>query len=241
MGRTGADKVVAVLDVGRQAELRMRLGDFVAYLGGPRRERVLSVTGLEFSDTRLVPVAPSSPSPSQHSQYSQSLLLPPSAASSKWSFQVLPSTPSSSFFLSVVPSPCWCCRCLPVPLSAPSLSQCSQCLPSYLLQPQRPPKSQILPLPSFSNHRDPKNPGSSPAMTPKIPYRAPLSIPHCIISLLGYPMPMGGSPAPDPCFWGAPGCRTWCRPHGSCGSSRGWRTCGRGSRRGSGRACRNSA
>ncbi|KAM6995913.1 LOW QUALITY PROTEIN: histone lysine demethylase PHF8 [Passerculus sandwichensis] len=49
----GADKVVAVLDVGRQAELRMRLGDFVAYLGGPRRERVLSVTGLEFSDTRL--------------------------------------------------------------------------------------------------------------------------------------------------------------------------------------------
>uniref|UniRef100_A0A8C5TR40 JmjC domain-containing protein n=1 Tax=Malurus cyaneus samueli TaxID=2593467 RepID=A0A8C5TR40_9PASS len=31
----------------------MRLGDFVAYLGGPRRERVLSVTSLEFSDTRL--------------------------------------------------------------------------------------------------------------------------------------------------------------------------------------------
>ncbi|NXK43248.1 PHF8 demethylase, partial [Piprites chloris] len=49
----GADKVVSVLDVGRQAELRMRLGDFVAYLGGPRRERVLNVTGLEFSDTRL--------------------------------------------------------------------------------------------------------------------------------------------------------------------------------------------
>ncbi|KAM4754376.1 E3 ubiquitin-protein ligase HUWE1-like [Cyanocitta cristata] len=31
----------------------MRLGDFVAYLGTPRRERALSVCGLEFSDTRL--------------------------------------------------------------------------------------------------------------------------------------------------------------------------------------------
>ncbi|XP_014749666.1 PREDICTED: histone lysine demethylase PHF8-like, partial [Sturnus vulgaris] len=48
-----ADRVVPVLDVCRQAELRMPLAEFVSYLGGPRRERVLSVTGLEFSDTRL--------------------------------------------------------------------------------------------------------------------------------------------------------------------------------------------
>lgn len=51
-GSAGAEKVVEVLDVGRQAECRMRLGDFVAYLGGARRDRVLSVTGLEVSDTR---------------------------------------------------------------------------------------------------------------------------------------------------------------------------------------------
>ncbi|XP_074990870.1 histone lysine demethylase PHF8 isoform X1 [Calonectris borealis] len=49
----GAEKVIDVIDVGRQADCRMRLGDFVAYLGGARRERVLNVISLEFSDTRL--------------------------------------------------------------------------------------------------------------------------------------------------------------------------------------------
>ena len=41
-----------VLDVGRQALLSMRLGDFISYWCGARRERVLSVSGLEFSETR---------------------------------------------------------------------------------------------------------------------------------------------------------------------------------------------
>ncbi|GAB0202337.1 histone lysine demethylase PHF8 [Grus japonensis] len=49
----GGEKIVDVIDVGRQADCRMRLGDFVAYLGGARRDRVLNVISLEFSDTRL--------------------------------------------------------------------------------------------------------------------------------------------------------------------------------------------
>uniref|UniRef100_A0A8B9MF10 PHD finger protein 8 n=1 Tax=Accipiter nisus TaxID=211598 RepID=A0A8B9MF10_9AVES len=49
----GAEKIIDVIDVGRQADCRMRLGDFVAYLGGARRDRVLNVISLEFSDTRL--------------------------------------------------------------------------------------------------------------------------------------------------------------------------------------------
>ncbi|XP_010575971.1 PREDICTED: histone lysine demethylase PHF8-like, partial [Haliaeetus leucocephalus] len=48
----GAEKIIDVIDVGRQADCRMRLGDFVAYLGGARRDRVLNVISLEFSDTR---------------------------------------------------------------------------------------------------------------------------------------------------------------------------------------------
>ncbi|KAM6289095.1 histone lysine demethylase PHF8-like, partial [Aegotheles albertisi] len=49
----GAEKVIDVIDVGRQADCRMRLGDFVTYLGDSRRDRVLNVISLEFSDTRL--------------------------------------------------------------------------------------------------------------------------------------------------------------------------------------------
>lgn len=49
----GGDREVEVLDVGRQALLSMRLGDFISYWCGARRERVLSVSGLEFSETRL--------------------------------------------------------------------------------------------------------------------------------------------------------------------------------------------
>ncbi|XP_065509370.1 LOW QUALITY PROTEIN: histone lysine demethylase PHF8 [Caloenas nicobarica] len=49
----GGEKVIEVIDVGRQAGCRMTLGEFVAYLGGTRRDRVLNVISLEFSDTRL--------------------------------------------------------------------------------------------------------------------------------------------------------------------------------------------
>lgn len=49
----GADKEVEVLDVGRQAKLSMKLGDFVSYLCGARRDRVLQLCPIEFSDTRL--------------------------------------------------------------------------------------------------------------------------------------------------------------------------------------------
>nr|XP_021139126.1 histone lysine demethylase PHF8-like [Columba livia] len=48
----GGDKVIEVIDVGRQAGCRMTLGEFVTYLGGTRRDRVLNVISLEFSDTR---------------------------------------------------------------------------------------------------------------------------------------------------------------------------------------------
>ncbi|KAI6060911.1 Histone lysine demethylase PHF8 [Aix galericulata] len=48
----GAEKEIEVMDVGRQVPLKMKLGDFVTYFCGTRRDRVLNVTGLEFSDTR---------------------------------------------------------------------------------------------------------------------------------------------------------------------------------------------
>uniref|UniRef100_A0A8B9BG85 Uncharacterized protein n=1 Tax=Anser brachyrhynchus TaxID=132585 RepID=A0A8B9BG85_9AVES len=47
-----AEKEIEVMDVGRQVPLKMKLGDFVTYFCGTRRDRVLNVTGLEFSDTR---------------------------------------------------------------------------------------------------------------------------------------------------------------------------------------------
>uniref|UniRef100_A0A8D0HSP8 PHD finger protein 8 n=1 Tax=Sphenodon punctatus TaxID=8508 RepID=A0A8D0HSP8_SPHPU len=49
----GADKEIDVIDVLRQADLKMRLGDFVSYYCGSRRDKVLNVISLEFSETRL--------------------------------------------------------------------------------------------------------------------------------------------------------------------------------------------
>lgn len=41
-----------MIDVVRQADLKMKLGDFVEYYNSPNRDRVLNVISLEFSDTR---------------------------------------------------------------------------------------------------------------------------------------------------------------------------------------------
>ncbi|KAM9785474.1 histone lysine demethylase PHF8 [Neosynchiropus ocellatus] len=49
----GPDKEIDVIDVSRQCDLKMRLGDFVEYYNSPNRERVLNVISLEFSETRL--------------------------------------------------------------------------------------------------------------------------------------------------------------------------------------------
>uniref|UniRef100_A0A672ZBB9 PHD finger protein 8 n=1 Tax=Sphaeramia orbicularis TaxID=375764 RepID=A0A672ZBB9_9TELE len=44
---------IDVIDVSRQCDLKMRLGDFVEYYNSPNRDRVLNVISLEFSETRL--------------------------------------------------------------------------------------------------------------------------------------------------------------------------------------------
>uniref|UniRef100_A0A672PER8 Histone lysine demethylase PHF8 n=1 Tax=Sinocyclocheilus grahami TaxID=75366 RepID=A0A672PER8_SINGR len=49
----GSDKEIDVIDVSRQADLKMKLGEFVEYYNSPNRDRVLNVISLEFSDTRL--------------------------------------------------------------------------------------------------------------------------------------------------------------------------------------------
>ncbi|XP_056128863.1 histone lysine demethylase PHF8 [Lampris incognitus] len=49
----GADKEIDVIDVSRQCDLKMRLGDFVEYYNSPNRDKVLNVISLEFSETRL--------------------------------------------------------------------------------------------------------------------------------------------------------------------------------------------
>ncbi|KAL2104074.1 hypothetical protein ACEWY4_000942 [Coilia grayii] len=49
----GGDKEIDVIDVCRQADLKMRLGDFVEYYNSPNRDRVLNVISLEFSETKL--------------------------------------------------------------------------------------------------------------------------------------------------------------------------------------------
>ncbi|XP_078286363.1 LOW QUALITY PROTEIN: histone lysine demethylase PHF8-like [Rhinoraja longicauda] len=48
----GADKIIDVIDVARQADCKMKLGDFVKYYNSGNREKVLNVISLEFSDTR---------------------------------------------------------------------------------------------------------------------------------------------------------------------------------------------
>ncbi|XP_076874672.1 histone lysine demethylase PHF8 isoform X2 [Brachyhypopomus gauderio] len=49
----GSDKEIDVIDVVRQADLKMKLGDFAEYYNSPNREKILNVISLEFSDTRL--------------------------------------------------------------------------------------------------------------------------------------------------------------------------------------------
>ncbi|XP_075434558.1 histone lysine demethylase PHF8 isoform X3 [Ascaphus truei] len=49
----GPDKEIDVIDVTRQADLKMKLKDFVKYYNSPKREKVLNVISLEFSETRL--------------------------------------------------------------------------------------------------------------------------------------------------------------------------------------------
>lgn len=49
---TGSDKQIDVIDVSRQCDLKMRLGDFVEYYNSPNRDKVLNVISLEFSETR---------------------------------------------------------------------------------------------------------------------------------------------------------------------------------------------
>uniref|UniRef100_A0A8C4I5X9 PHD finger protein 8 n=1 Tax=Dicentrarchus labrax TaxID=13489 RepID=A0A8C4I5X9_DICLA len=49
----GADKEIDVINVSRQCDLKMRLGDFVEYYNSPNRDKVLNVISLEFSETRL--------------------------------------------------------------------------------------------------------------------------------------------------------------------------------------------
>ncbi|XP_072482651.1 histone lysine demethylase PHF8 isoform X2 [Notamacropus eugenii] len=49
----GSDKEIDVIDVTRQADCKMKLGDFVRYYCSGKREKVLNVISLEFSDTRL--------------------------------------------------------------------------------------------------------------------------------------------------------------------------------------------
>uniref|UniRef100_A0A4W4HPG6 Uncharacterized protein n=1 Tax=Electrophorus electricus TaxID=8005 RepID=A0A4W4HPG6_ELEEL len=49
----GGDKVVDVIDVARQADSKMKLGEFVKYYYQPARPKVLNLISLEFSDTKM--------------------------------------------------------------------------------------------------------------------------------------------------------------------------------------------
>ncbi|KAI1888397.1 hypothetical protein AGOR_G00184720 [Albula goreensis] len=49
----GSDKVIDVIDVARQADSKMKLGEFVKYYYSPNRPKVLNVISLEFSDTKM--------------------------------------------------------------------------------------------------------------------------------------------------------------------------------------------
>lgn len=50
----GGEKEIDVIDVVRQADLKMKLKDFVKYYNSPKREKVLNVISLEFSETRCL-------------------------------------------------------------------------------------------------------------------------------------------------------------------------------------------
>ncbi|XP_028810197.1 lysine-specific demethylase 7A isoform X2 [Denticeps clupeoides] len=49
----GGSKVIDVIDVARQADSKMKLGEFVKYYYKPERPKVLNVISLEFSDTKM--------------------------------------------------------------------------------------------------------------------------------------------------------------------------------------------
>uniref|UniRef100_A0A8D0CLI7 Lysine demethylase 7A n=1 Tax=Scleropages formosus TaxID=113540 RepID=A0A8D0CLI7_SCLFO len=49
----GGDKIIDVIDVARQADSKIRLGEFVKYFCKPHRPKVLNVISLEFSDTKM--------------------------------------------------------------------------------------------------------------------------------------------------------------------------------------------
>ncbi|XP_035281708.1 lysine-specific demethylase 7B isoform X2 [Anguilla anguilla] len=49
----GSDKIIDVIDVARQADSKMKLGEFVKYYYNPDRPKVLNVISLEFSDTKM--------------------------------------------------------------------------------------------------------------------------------------------------------------------------------------------
>ncbi|XP_043093564.1 lysine-specific demethylase 7A isoform X1 [Puntigrus tetrazona] len=49
----GANKVIDVIDVARQADSKLKLGEFVKYYYQPERPKVLNLISLEFSDTRM--------------------------------------------------------------------------------------------------------------------------------------------------------------------------------------------
>uniref|UniRef100_A0A8C1MCR8 JmjC domain-containing protein n=1 Tax=Cyprinus carpio TaxID=7962 RepID=A0A8C1MCR8_CYPCA len=48
-----ANKVIDVIDVARQADSKLKLGEFVKYYYQPERPKVLNLISLEFSDTRM--------------------------------------------------------------------------------------------------------------------------------------------------------------------------------------------
>lgn len=50
----GGNKVIDVIDVARQADSKLKLGEFVKYYYQPERPKVLNVISLEFSDTKYV-------------------------------------------------------------------------------------------------------------------------------------------------------------------------------------------
>lgn len=54
---TGSDREIDVIDVSRQCDLKMRLGDFVEYYNSPNRDKVLNVISLEFSETRYTNIS----------------------------------------------------------------------------------------------------------------------------------------------------------------------------------------
>lgn len=47
----GSDKEIDVIDVGRQSNIKMKLGEYVNYFNSLNRTRVFNVVSLEFSNT----------------------------------------------------------------------------------------------------------------------------------------------------------------------------------------------